>query len=753
MASKRRDPKEFEREVRRLAHLIWAPHDEPMPAFIDGRERDCVLETRDERIIIEATLDRKEEKLKNDINKTLALIKRERRSTTKQVRAFIIIGEEPSQHQAALIQQNRNHITFETFHRFQSRIFDGVAYLAQRDKHRFGSILNPEDMTVHLDWGDFIEVPYIASEDGTSLSIDEVVTNVLKGARAVIVGDFGIGKSMGLREIYRRLSQRYRDGQIDRVPLFINLREHTGQSDPVEVLERHARLIGYRDASDLVRAWRAGYLVLILDGFDEMANPGWGRSLALVREYRNSTMKVIRRFIQESLSSTGVIIAGRSNYFDSPGEMRRALDVDERWLQLTLDEFGPKEIEYLFRQRGIAFSPPGWLPSRPLLLTYWAAQIVAATEKSRALVGESPDHAWNDFIDLICRREATQDQRLTDESVRQVIEHLATIARRSDDGLGNLSVEEIRTAFRDVVGFYPEEISQAFLLRLPGLRPSISGDGSRSFIDADYADALRAGDMSRFAINPYAADTTQLVAATYPLGRVGRSVLRTQLAVAAVDRSRLEQAAKRLHQVRATQIAVDLMFCATSPPSNTQLSLGEAEVHDIAFDRDDFDLSNVIFSDSLFHTIVVADDFDTAKLPKLERCIVGELYFSGEIEGIRSRLPSTEVERHVQRQLSTDHIMSLSLPTSVRVLGTILKKLFFQSGRGRELSALRRGLDQSAQAFVGPIIEILVREKIAFPAKGEDILLPNQRERGRAGRILKNLSQSKDQVVVICRAL
>jgi hypothetical protein len=75
---------------------------------------------------------------------------------------------------------------------------------------------------------------------------------------------------MTMRYLYRQLRAAHLSGSTSQFPVYINLREHFGQSDPCEVLERHARNVGFERVGHLVRAWRAGYVHLILDGFDEL---------------------------------------------------------------------------------------------------------------------------------------------------------------------------------------------------------------------------------------------------------------------------------------------------------------------------------------------------------------------------------------------------------------------------------------------------------------------------------------------------
>src|SRR5207247_1897577 len=114
--------------------------------------------------------------------------------------------------------------------------------------------------------------------------------------------------------------------EIRQFPVFLNLRDHHAQTDSVEVLERHARRLGFPSPSHLVRAWRAGYVVLILDGFDEIATPGWTGHVKKLRDIRYNSLQVLREFIREAPAGSGVLMSGREHFFDSPREMLSALN-------------------------------------------------------------------------------------------------------------------------------------------------------------------------------------------------------------------------------------------------------------------------------------------------------------------------------------------------------------------------------------------------------------------------------------------
>src|SRR5262249_34533442 len=129
---------------------------------------------------------------------------------------------------------------------------------------------------------------------------DSVCVELLDGRHVVLLGDFGAGKSATMREVYLQLATRFIAGKILQFPVLLNLRDHHGQTDPVEALERHARRVGFAPAEALVRAWRAGMVTLLLDGFDEIATAGWAGKTKRLQDLRYRSMELIRSFVRDT---------------------------------------------------------------------------------------------------------------------------------------------------------------------------------------------------------------------------------------------------------------------------------------------------------------------------------------------------------------------------------------------------------------------------------------------------------------------
>ncbi len=488
----------------RVARAIFGNANSIGRESIDGRERDCVIRTRDEILIVEATLEPKKEKTEYDAKKTHDLVTALRKINNIPVNGLLVVFHEPTDSQREIERKYKSTLRLVSFRDFLSRLMDGSQYLSNRMNYRFGSIIDPRTDSSVPKSLKYVEVPLVKiNKERNELLPTSLAEGVIsKSGRYVITGDFGVGKSMTLRHIFGILSDKYRKHETRSVPIYLNLRDHAGQRRPSETLRTHCEDIGFPFPNDIVNAWRAGYVTLILDGFDEISSPGWGRSLSKLREYRYSAMELIRTFVSETPTTSTIILAGRSNYFDTNAEMRRALAIDEEWNHFIVDELNSTHVEKLLSSLGAKHSVPDWLPARPLLLSYFASQS-ANQDVSGVLEAMTPAEGWDNFLDRISTRESTQRAIISADTVRLILNRLATYARREPDGLGRISTQEISKVFEDIAGYTPDDDAQGLLLRLPGLRPHASGDGTRSFIDSDFAGALKGGDIANYIIDPY----------------------------------------------------------------------------------------------------------------------------------------------------------------------------------------------------------------------------------------------------------
>lgn len=757
MARDQLEHRQFEEAVRQIARLLWVEAALGGSVELEGRERDGVFETRDTIHVVEATVSTKRDKADGDAKKTAQAVQRIRGAGGRFGQGWLITKEEPTVEQRKAVEKYSHSVRVLSFEQFRSMLFNGAEYIRCRSNSSFGSIGDPLDPSAKIDRKAYVPIDLLSS-NGPTLTHDDVVARIssTEPFRCLIVGDFGAGKSMTCREIFFGLADIYKQYGSARTPIYINLREHRGQTDPVEALERHARSIGYSSgASDLVRAWRAGHVDLILDGFDEIATSGWGQSLRRVREHRYAAMALVRNFISASHKTANILVAGRSNFFDSSAEMNRALGIRETWTRLSLNDFTPSQIRSLLAKLGYEHDVPDWLPSRPLIVAYFAL-IGRSDDIHFDLGGLTAGAGWDKFLALISEREARQDERLDPDTVRHIIERLATKARSTADGMGRLSIDSVQDAYREIVGSLPDEGGQQMLLRLPGLAASSAEDGTRSFIDAQFASAARAGDVFRFIKQPF-SETSMFSDVQSAIGESGRDVLQNYRDMGRITKGDFKASFESLKaKDHPNQLAMDIVV--TTLTSSDSEVIGNFAVRGAVEDElllGESDNSELCFSECLISKVVVEDNSNRAFLPKFDNCVIGAIEGLSFKEGIPSQFASSDVEVTDSGTRTNSDIMDLQTAEPVKVLLTVLRKLFLQKGGGRVESAFYRGLDARAAKFVPEVLNLIYKESLATHSKrgGNEVWQPNRAHAGRVKKILSAPLLSDDALIVQARAL
>jgi len=747
----------FEDSVRATARMLWNEAALDGAGKLDARERDGIFETRDTIHIVEATVSQKLIKVQDDGRKTHDAVIKLRREGEKFAQGWIITKNEPTADQRDWIKKKYSATTqILSFDQFRSRLFNGQEYLNYRSKHRFGSILDFSNGTVHVAEEEFVPVDFIGFDRANAIPYISVFGNSPNGTRRryLILGEYGSGKSMSLRGgfIYRRKS--YLAGQTVKCPIYLNLREHTGQSLPVEALERHARLIGYPGpANDLVRAWRAGFVDLFLDGFDEMATAGWGGALSKVRNHRFAGMALVRGFLSESPEQADIFIAGRENFFDTPTEMRGALGIGKHFEVVRTAEFGSDELAAFLRKKNFRGKFPAWLPARPLLISYLLAEDVL-----QVLDGEDQqlDEAtgWEHLLDMVSAREASQDSRLDPQLVRRLIERLATLARTTVDGLGRLDVATIQSAFQSEAGFAPDEGSAQLLLRLPGLAPSSKEDGTRRFVDVSLVSAAKAGDVFRFIEHPYDSSIDLFNGTISGIGSLGRAVLLHKLIAYNISSAQVVRALEiAANSDEATQICAELLSSYTELGEECNIGpmvLRSISDDEIVFSVGDASLRKITFQQCLFGAVHVEPDFQISDLPIFKDCVIGSLTGIISRSPLPSQLASSEISEIPDEVSTNAQLFSAALPESQKVLISILRKLFLQPGAGRQESAFFRGaMDERSKSLVPEILDKVASYGFAQrnKLKGKNIWHPNRAMSSEARKIIFNPAQKEHPLV------
>jgi hypothetical protein len=740
---------QFEDEVRRIARLLWPTAEFDGAAIAGGRERDGIFVTEECVHIVECTTSRKRDKAEEDAKKLFNLARSLRASyPQKVVKGWFVTLNEPTADQRAPVEKHRDLLVAVSYDQLRAKLVDARTYLELRRKYPFGSVRDPDGHPI--DDLKFIQLDMVDKDTGDVWPLDRILDIAVKPSRIVLLGDYGAGKSSTMRELFIRLARKFWNQETRQFPLLLNLRDHHGQVSPVEALERHARNIGYSNPSHLVRAWRSGFVTLLLDGFDEIATSGWLNQSTKLKDLRYRAMALIRAFSFDTPSDSSIVLAGRSHFFDNAQEMGVALALMNS-TRLHLDEFTDQQIQLFLQSQGWSGQIPAWLPARPLLLGYLVRRnLMGSTVSENA---QSPAEGWDVLLDRVCARESRIEAGIDGGTIRKIIERLATKARAQFDGLAPITSEMLIETFREVCGFQPDDMGVLLLQRLPGLGVRSLLDGSREFIDKDMVDVARAGDVLDYMDLPFNKDLADFRALQCPLGDLGVEVCALRGQRKGLSSGKVSTAVQEGLAEGCGVLAADIarvMLSMRMDYSGRSLFISNVVMPGIYLDKDSPRLDGIEFQDCMFQSLEVDHNLELTRLPTFVRC-----YF-GEVEGRMGPqdLPAEVFkdcvfDSFVESASTTSKILDSTLEMGTKVLLTVLKKVYFQRGSGRKESALYRGLDHRARRLVPEVIDLLAREDLILKSKSHDgtLWLPVRAQSVRVQRILVAPNRTVDSLL------
>ena len=745
----REENENFENEVRRIARQLWPAAQFGGARIVGGRERDGIFETEESIHLVEATTSSRKAKAEEDCKKLSELFRSYRSKVhDRAIRRWFITRAEPTAEQRAVA--TRFEVIAMSFSQFQSKLIDSKSYLSARDQYHFGSVRDPATGTPSPAI-DFIPLDLSPVSAIIPTDLTGLLEKLHLGGRLVLLGDFGAGKSMTLRYLYRQLRLAHLKGETPRFPVFINLRDHYGQTDPTEVLERHARLIGFESPPHLVRAWRSGYVHLLLDGFDETTGLSIQGLWTRLRENRYRAMEVLRRFAGDHPEGAGLVMAGRAHFFDNLKERQKALGLTSRWAEFSLNEFTDEQISQYLKKAGLSGSVPSWLPSRPLLVAYLASKGLLAE-----LISDSdadPAAGWDILLQSIASREARIEAGIDGETIRRILERLATRARSDASGRGPLNHEALVETFREICGYNPDERGMVLLQRLPGLGADSYEDGSRAFIDEEFADACRSGDIFHFAQSPY-----QFKPGAFGSLEISSGLLAIDVAVRRAQAQRLTSgqlnaAVQRAQDVSSAVFLSDIARLTLASGHNLEQSvvIRGVIVPELELLASMGDARRLEFRDCFFRKVDIDPDVVDESLPRFKTCFIDEIDGRVSHEDLpgESFDPECIIESFTAGASTTSEVLLLDLPLGTKVTLTILKKLFDRPGKGRREGALYRGLDQRAQELVPKALRVIQREELVTAIKrgSETIWLPDRASLRRVGQMISAPVVSDDPLL------
>ena len=165
------------------------------------------------------------------------------------------------------------------------------------------------------------------------------------------------------------------------------------------------------------------------------------------------------------------------------------------------------------------------------------------------------------------------------------------------------------------------------------------------------------------------------------------------------------------------------------------------------------DCSRLCFQDCVFTSLSLDPGIAMDKLPRFESCYIDLL----EGRSSRKDLPSgifdakCEFGRFSEAPETTNAISEMDLPLGTKVLLTVLRKIYFQSGSGRKENALHRGLDHHSRRLVSDVLRLLQSEKIVTPYRraGLDmtIWIPDRSKTSRVTKLITSPRMCKDPLI------
>ena len=719
----------FEGLVHSIAKELWEEHGGVVN--IDGREVDGVYETEDSIHIVEATIQRSKSKAFHDINKLAKIVQKYRKQLDgeKLVKGWFVAKNPltPEQREIAAKKEYKTKVTAVSFADFQQKLVDVRSYLLSRDNYSFGSVRDPGSGKYNVDI-EYIPIypVFKKTRDRQAVDIKEMSRILKEGHLITLTGDYGVGKSMTLREVYKCLKNEYYNGKSQKFPVYMNMRDHYGQTNPSEAFFRHASNIGFEAHSHLIRAWRAGYVILLLDGFDEIATSGFSGFKTKLVEARFKAMELIRRLISESHSDAGIIVSGRVHFFNTHEELEKALGISgSACYELSLNDFDDDQLKLFMESLEQDVEIPNWLPRRPLLLGYLAAKGFIRSIASESL--QSLDDAaggWNYLLDKISEREAEQEPGLDGGAIRAIMERIATLARKRSSGLGPISLKDLCDVYEDVCGIEPDEKGLNVLQKLPGLGVDNEDEKTRAFIDEDLADACRSGDIIRFIENYTEFESVErkidiTSGFEVPTGNICTSLIKKR----ATERNfRVSGSVYIAAQKGFGQFALDLfkVCLLLSERLEKDVYINSAFGGDLAFLNDGrVNFSGVNFY-SCYFNMVDAGKVDSANLPSFKECYLLTLAGLETGKNIPDNFDDDCVIEAIEGSPSVttnSSALESDLPLAERVMLSMLRKIYQQAGSGRLENALYAGLDHASKQIVPDLLKELEGNGLVKPLR------------------------------------
>lgn len=765
----------FEQKVRAIARSLWsAEPGEGSPELIDGKERDIIIRNEDVTYYIECTMLPSKDKAVKDCQKLSNYRETELRKG-RVVSCWFITEKEPTADQHSVAKSKR--VRCMSLSQLRTKLINAEDYINCRNNYPFGSARDPDkDDSDRLSGITYQPVKLHISEVAASIAskehsatIEDIGQLLTRNTQVALLGDFGMGKSIAIYNIFKFLAKKCRKDALSPVPVVLNLRDHWGQENPSEALMRHARNIGFRRPEQLVRAFNAGQLSIILDGFDEIVRQSWSnKDKESAKSRRKSAVRLVKMFSERSRGNFGLLAAGREHFFDTHNdrqEMVDALGLSDKAIAVSLREFSEAELESFLKARHIDEAVPAWIPRRPLLLAKLTSKDLQEIIIKTA--DREPADAWDELINAVCERESKIHEDLDAQSIRRVIENLATEVRLTPSGLGPITETMLVKAFREETEANPDHAVLPLLGRLPGLSARDAQVGTRMFIDDQMVDVLRAKYVKDFVngflrLSDKTSGSNRIIDWQIGLGDVGIQFVANQTSKMHTPNG---AQAVLLNQIKKISNNSDFgTLCADCVNAALRIAIDEEK---------EIDYQGAVVSQGSFSTLDLSNEISIKNLT-IKDSIINRLHIGGvntqvtfknclvnQLDGISHQKSLPEwlditVEKFGAPETNASILADKNIDIQIKILTIALRKLYLQRGSGRKESAFYRGgIPPNSQKLVQSVLAELRRADLArsIVAKNETIWVPVMSQSVRAQSIIHAPTLSDDEVVHRVRRL
>ena len=510
-----------------------------------------------------------------------------------------------------------------------------------------------------------------------------------------------------------------------------------------ELIRRHFDDLGLEAiCNSAIKAFNAGSVAILLDGFDELGSQAWNNDPARLRGIRARALQGVKDIVQRCKG--GVLIAGREHYFPSNEEMFLALGVNPETSIIirSKEEFTDSELQEFFDQRGIDIEIPAWLPRRPLICQ--TINNLPQEDRNEMFdAGESETAFWDHFMRVLCIRDARIHVAFDPDTIYGVLKRLARFTRTRASNVGPVTLSDMQNAFEDVVGQPPGEEASVMLQRLPSLGRLGRETDDRQFTDTYILDGLRAKDVGEIVLASRETVGDVLHSSWgNGLDALGQRILAND---AKCSDNRLLALAREASNSGNKTLASDVVASLVDRNVDV-IDFGGMELSDghfVTLDLSKRDLANITFKDCTFGNVTFGGH--NQRNVKMLNCLAEKVTGATSARG----LPAWAGLRSDKFECveNTASIRRIGLKPAQQMLATTIRKTFLQHGSGRREEALTRGFARIGNpGLINKVLNLLISEGLLETAKGSEgtLYIPVRKHTGRVKTILDELATSKD---------